>query len=125
MATQAGMVKGKLAYMSPEQISGRQVDQRSDFFAMGVILYELCTGTRLFAGRSDAEISLAVKRAEVPAPRSRNPEIQPDLERILFRMLAREVDNRPRHADKLVGELTSLAAYKPAAARLGHVQRGR
>jgi hypothetical protein len=65
--SQVGVLKGKFAYMSPEQVRGRQIDQCSDLFALGVIFYEMLTGTKAFGGGSTREILELVSRAR-PAP---------------------------------------------------------
>ncbi len=73
--TQAGILKGKFGYMSPEQVRGLPIDRRSDIFAVGVILYEMLTGEKLFVGESDFSTLEKVRNAEVPLPRQFNPNI--------------------------------------------------
>ncbi len=87
--TQAGVLKGKFAYMSPEQVRGQPIDRRSDLFALGVIFYEMLTGERLFLGESDFSTLEAVRAARIPNPRQFNRDLPKPLERILMRMLAR------------------------------------
>ncbi len=67
--TQAGVVMGTMPYMSPEQVSGRVVDHRTDIFSLGVILYEMATGRRPFQGESSAELASAILR-DTPRPTS-------------------------------------------------------
>src|ERR1043165_2147441 len=71
--TQAGILKGKFGYMSPEQVRGLALDGRSDIFAAGVVLYELCTGERLFTGSSDFSVLEKVQQAKVPPPSQVEP----------------------------------------------------
>jgi len=73
--TQAGMLKGKFGYMSPEQVRGLPLDRRSDIFAAGVVLYELCTGERLFTGSSDFSVLEKVQQARVTPPSQIEPRI--------------------------------------------------
>jgi serine/threonine protein kinase len=103
--TQAGVLKGKLGYMSPEQVRGLPMDRRSDVFAAGVVLYELCTGQRLFAGHSDYVVLQQVQAAHVPQPSKVDPLIPPELERILLKALAREPHDRYPFAADLAGDL--------------------
>ena len=92
--TQAGMVKGKCAYMSPEQVRGGDLDGRSDLFSLAVVMWELLTRKRLFAGDTDYVTLTNVIKAEVPPPRSINPEVPEELERILLKALQGERDAR-------------------------------
>ena len=92
--TQAGVVKGKLAYMSPEQLRGDEIDHRVDVFGLGIVLFELLTGTRLFLGPTDMDTLRRVYEARVPPMRELNPRIHPDLEAIVRRALAKDRDAR-------------------------------
>ncbi len=103
--TQAGILKGKFGYMSPEQVRGNPIDRRSDVFAVGVILYESLTGEKLFVGESDFSTLEKVRNAEVPRPRSLNPEIPAGLETIVMRALSREPDERYQWASELQEDL--------------------
>lgn len=103
--TRVGTVKGKCAYMSPEQARGRNLDPRSDLFALGVCMWEMLTGKRLFVGESDFETLNNVLKAEVPPPSELNPEVPKELDAIVLRSLAREVDERQKDAGGFVNEL--------------------
>ncbi|HYV44991.1 MAG TPA: protein kinase [Myxococcaceae bacterium] len=103
--TQAGILKGKFAYMSPEQVQGRQIDRRSDIFAVGNILFEMLTGERLFVGGSDFSVVEKVRNAEVPSVREIDPEIPTGLEQILYRALAREPTERYQWASEMQEDL--------------------
>jgi eukaryotic-like serine/threonine-protein kinase len=92
--TQAGIIKGKLAYMSPEQVRGAQLDARSDVFALGIVFFELLTARRLFRRDSDLETFDAVRQCRIPRPSEFNPQISESLEAILLTALARNVDER-------------------------------
>jgi serine/threonine protein kinase len=103
--TQAGILKGKFGYMSPEQVRGMQIDRRSDIFAVGVILYEMLTGEKLFVGESDFSTLEKVRNAEVPLPRQFNPNIPAGLEKVLLKALTREPEERYQWASDLQEDL--------------------
>jgi eukaryotic-like serine/threonine-protein kinase len=88
-----GAVRGTYAYMAPEQVKGMALDRRSDVFALGIILYELSTGTRLFTG-SDVQIMTAVAEHDAPLPSSRVSGYPEDLEAIVMAALSRDPDAR-------------------------------
>jgi TolB-like protein len=91
--TQAGMVMGTPAYMSPEQVSGRALDQRTDIFSLGVVLHEMATGHRPFEGTSSVELITAILR-DSPAPVT---EFRADLPDDLARVIRRCLEKDPRH----------------------------
>ena len=99
--TQAGILKGKFGYMSPEQIRGLPLDGRSDLFAMGVCLYEMLTGERLFVGDSDFSVLEKVRKVEVLPPSHFNRKIPPELEQIVMKALAKDVDDRYQRCSDL------------------------
>ncbi len=108
--TVAGAVKGKLSYMSPEQITVQNVDHRSDLFSLGVVLYEVATGLRLFRGDSLGATAIRVMRAVVPPPRSVMPETDPRLEAILMKLLERDPRARYQNASELAADLEGYRA---------------
>lgn len=92
--TKAGTIKGKFAYMSPEQCVATNVDRRTDVFALGVIVHELLTGRRLFKRNSPYETYQAVIDCAVPAPSTVNVEIDPALDPVIMKALAKEREDR-------------------------------
>ena len=94
--TRAGTVKGKCAYMSPEQARGKTLDGRSDLFGVGILMHEMLTGRRLFTGESDFEILTKVIRDPIPKPSDLVPGIDPELEQICLKTLEREREHRWR-----------------------------
>lgn len=106
--TEAGALKGTLSYMSPEQVRGRALDRRSDVFSIGVILYELTTGQRLFRG-SEVEVMTAIVEHDVPPPTHLFPDYPPDLETIVMSALARQRKDRISSAAHLTRALEQLA----------------
>jgi serine/threonine protein kinase len=106
--THTGHLRGKLAYMSPEQAHGKPLAASADLFALGVILWELLTGRRLFAGDSDAETLDRVVRCEVPPLRDHRPDLPPGVEAVLLRALAREPAARYPSAEAMLADLRQL-----------------
>jgi eukaryotic-like serine/threonine-protein kinase len=106
--TQAGVLKGKFGYMSPEQVRGLPLDHRSDVFAVGTLLYEMTTGERLFTGESDFATLEKVRNSLVPKPSKVDPRIPPALEAIIMTALRRDPDERYESAAELQEELTAF-----------------
>ncbi|PRQ01142.1 serine/threonine protein kinase [Enhygromyxa salina] len=108
-STDAGVVKGKFSYLSPEAAHGQPVDGRTDVFAVGILAYEMLTMRRLFLGDTDYQTVEAVRAAEIPSIRAQNPDVSPELERIILKSLTRDVNDRYRNAadfaDALLGYL--------------------
>jgi serine/threonine protein kinase len=106
--TQAGILKGKFGYMSPEQVRGLPLDRRSDIFAIGIVLYELLTGERLFVGESDFSTLEKVRNVEIMPPSTYNRRIPEELEQIVLKALAKDVDDRYQTAMDLHDDLQSF-----------------
>lgn len=92
--TRDGQMKGKLSYMSPEQLRARTVDRRSDIFAAGVVLWEALTGKRLFVGEDATEVLTRILKQEVVAPSSLNPSVSPQVDALVLRALCKDPDER-------------------------------
>ncbi len=112
-----GGLKGKFGYMSPEQAHGRPLDARSDIYALGVVLWEMLAGQRLFRGRTDLDRLLQAREAEVPDLREVSPDVPEALSRLVARALAREPADRPSSARELADALTAIAPPQPAFPR--------
>jgi serine/threonine protein kinase len=106
--TQAGILKGKFGYMSPEQVRGLPIDRRSDIFSTGIVLYELLTNERLFHGESDFSTLEKVRNVEILPPSTYNRKIPEELERIVLKALAKDVDDRYQNAIDLHDELQAF-----------------
>jgi serine/threonine-protein kinase len=92
--TRTGALKGKYSYMSPEQVAGKEIDGRTDIFALGIVLHELLTGRRLFKADSDVQTLERVRQTIVPPPSSLNPQIPQSLDGIVLHALAKDPANR-------------------------------
>jgi eukaryotic-like serine/threonine-protein kinase len=108
--TETGVIKGKIRYMSPEQIAGEDVDARADVFAVGVMLWEAAANTRMWGGMGEATIMNQLLNAELPSPKSVNPEIDDALERIVMKAMAADAAARYASAAQLQADLDDYLA---------------
>jgi eukaryotic-like serine/threonine-protein kinase len=106
--TGTGVVAGTACYMSPEQALGEPIDQRSDLFSVGILLYEMATGQRPFGGASDAALYEALLHAAPPAPTSVRPELPVDVDLVIGRALEKERELRYQSAADLAADLKRL-----------------
>ena len=115
--TQAGVVMGTPAYMSPEQTSGRPLDHRTDIFSLGVLLFEMSTGKRPFEGSSSAELISSILRDTPPSVTNSRPDLPSDLARIIRRCLEKDPRHRVQTARDVSNEFRDLArtAVRPAS----------
>ncbi len=107
--TRTGNLKGKAAYMSPEQCMGRLLDRRSDVFALGIVLYELLTARRLFKAANDFMSMAAIVDSEVPPPSAHRADLPPALDEIVMRALAKARESRYPSAEAMRSALETLA----------------
>ncbi len=105
--TSAGQFAGKLGYMAPEQLLGQRLDGRADIFALGVVLYEMCLGRRLFRGPRE-ELQRRILEGDIPAPTFVDPTFPPALEGIIMKALEVDVADRYQNADHMFRELDKL-----------------
>jgi serine/threonine-protein kinase len=106
--SEAGIIKGKFSYLSPEAAQGQDVDARTDIFAVGIILWEMLSGKRLFLGDSDYATVKLVQSAKIPSLCADNPGIPPELDAILARALARDPAARYSSTRDLGRDLTNF-----------------
>jgi len=114
--TQAGVVMGTPAYMSPEQISGRPLDHRTDIFSLGIVLHEMATGKQPFAGNSSGELISSILR-DHPAPvTDSRPDLPGDLARIIRRCLEKDPRHRVQTARDVANDFRDLVRQMPQRA---------
>ena len=109
--TASELLKGKPAYMSPEQANGEALDGRSDLFSVGIMLWELLVGRALFAGHTTQETLARVLFAPIPTPRSVRPELPDDVDAVVMQLLARERDDRFADANDAIAALIACKDY--------------
>jgi serine/threonine protein kinase len=110
MATAAGTTLGTVAYMSPEQALGERVDERTDIFSLGIVLFEMLTGKLPFSGATATALSLQIVQAPAPAPSALNQSLPRDVDPIVGKALAKSLDQRYESAATLAAELRSIVA---------------
>ncbi len=106
--TEPGVVKGKFSYLSPETAMGDEADPQADIFAVGIMLWELLAGRKLFQGETDYQTVKMVQQAVVPPIRTINPSVPDELDKILRKALAKSKSERYRTAEQMSEELTEL-----------------
>jgi serine/threonine-protein kinase len=116
--TQTGSIMGTAQYLSPEQAQGHAVNARSDLYSIGVILYELLTGSVPFDAESAVTVALKqVSESPIP-PRSRNPKVPPELEAIVLRALEKDPADRFADADEFIAALQAAGSRIPTEAAM-------
>jgi serine/threonine-protein kinase len=114
--TGQGVIKGKLAFMSPEQASGSSIDARSDLFSVGTMLYLLFTGRRPFEAPTDLEIILRVQQCQFPPPGEIKSGLPPEVARIIERSMKRSPADRYQSAEEMLEDLETAqrSVFRPA-----------
>ena len=102
--TQVGVLKGKFGYMSPEQVQGKEIDARSDIFALGTVFWEMLTGRRLFHADSDFKTLEKVRKGIIPPPSKFNRLIPATLDKIVLKLLHRDREERYSSAQEFVAD---------------------
>ena len=108
VTTNPGVVMGTVAYMSPEQARGQEVDARSDIWSLGVVLYEMLAGVAPFSGETPNHVIVSILESEPPAPSSLDPQVPAELERIALKALHKNSRDRYQTAREMVIDLKNL-----------------
>ena len=108
--SQAGVIKGKLNYVAPEYLAGGKLDARCDLWALGVVMYELLTGRRLFDAPEQGEILDRVRSLPIPSPSRVNPEVPHEVDAIVLKALARDPNQRWQSAGDMRDAIGVAAA---------------
>lgn len=119
--TKFGAFKGKVRYMPREQLTGSDIDRRTDIFAVGTMLWEAAVGDRLWRKKSDVEVMSAIIAGEIPSPRETNPDVPPELEGIIMKALATEKSDRYSSCLDLQKEIDQYLATHGGAPSLREV----
>ena len=106
--TSPGTALGTVAYMSPEQVRGENLDARSDLFSFGLVLYEMATGQQAFTGNTSGVIFVGILERDPVAPSRVVPELPVDLERVIMKALEKDPKLRYQHASDLRSDLQRL-----------------
>ena len=112
--TRAGSILGTAAYMSPELARGEEIDHRADIFSLGVILYEMLSGNRPFKGEHEAALLYEIVHEEPQSLSSIDKNIDPGLDSILSRALAKQPEDRYQSVEELIEDLESVREHRPA-----------
>ena len=124
VASHEGITPGTIAYMSPEQLTGGSaLDRRTDLWSLGVVLYEMCTGTRPFGGDNAGAIMYAILHASPPAPSSLIAELPPSLDALIDRLLAKDPSRRHERAEDVANELAAISGGDAPLFRKKHARR--
>ncbi len=115
--TQLGTVLGSPKYMAPEQVSGLATDGKTDIFALGVVLYEMLTGTTPFNGDNLSAIMFKILHADPAPPSTINPRVPPVFDRIISRALSKRPEDRYQSARELARDLKNYESFIPLEAR--------
>src|SRR3954469_14171215 len=107
--TDPGVVKGKMSYLSPEAARGEEVDSRADIFSVGILMYEMLTGKRLFYGETDYQTVELVRNAKIPPIKPQNPQVEPELEDVVRKALARRKEDRFQSATDIQDALAQYS----------------
>src|SRR5262245_38005733 len=118
LLTEPGSIVGTVAYMSPEQFRGEDVDERSDLFSFGLVLYEMATGRPAFGGATNAVVTAAILHDEPPAPRSQRADVPERLNALILKAIDKDRCLRYQHASDIRTDLQRLkrdeVAHAPA-----------
>jgi serine/threonine protein kinase len=123
--TGEGVIVGTPEYMSPEQVEGKEVDQRSDIYSLGIILFEMLTGRVPFEGETPFSIANKQKSEPPPDPRKLNPQIPAELDRVILRSLEKAKEKRYQTTGEFLADLVAVEEALPTAERVSKTKTSR
>jgi serine/threonine protein kinase/Tfp pilus assembly protein PilF len=106
--TSAGMILGTIAYMSPEQARGVAIDKRTDIWSLGIVLYEMLTGSSPFEGETTSDIIASILKTETPSVQSFKHQVSPQLEQIVFKALQKDLNQRYQNLKEFSDDLSRI-----------------
>lgn len=113
-ATQAGTIKGKLSYLAPEYLDGKELDARYDEFALGITLWEMLCSRKLFKAKNELAVLKQIQACKIPAPSTINPHVPKELDQIVLKALSKDREKRYENCDQFNRALIKfLYAYDP------------
>jgi serine/threonine protein kinase/tetratricopeptide (TPR) repeat protein len=121
--TRTGVMVGTPDYMSPEQVEGESIDERSDLYSLGVILYEMATGKVPFEGDTPITVGVKHKMERPREPKIINPQIPDSLNRVILKCMAKDKAKRYKNADELLSELQSMERDLPTTERMAFPEK--
>jgi len=110
--SRSGTIKGKIAYLSPEQCKGDKIDRRSDIYSLGIVLYEMLTSRRLYRRDTDFATMIAIVNEDIPKPSSHNPDVGDEIDAIVAKALAKDPDQRYASAAAMIEAIEAVAEAK-------------
>jgi len=116
--TEPGVMIGTPEYMSPEQVEARDIDQRSDIYSLGIILYEMTTGRLPFEADSPFAVGIKHKSEEPADPRKLNPQVSEELSQVILKCMEKDKEKRCQVAEELLSELSKIGETKPETIKI-------
>jgi serine/threonine protein kinase/Flp pilus assembly protein TadD len=116
--TGAGVLVGTPEYMSPEQVEGKEIDERSDIYSLGIVIYEMVTGRAPFEGDTPFSVALKQKTETPPHPKKINSQLPEDLDNLILRCLEKDKSNRYQSAEEVLSDLNKIEEGLPTTERV-------
>ena len=122
--TGTGVAMGTPEYMSPEQIEGKELDQRSDIYSLGIVLYEMATGRVPFDGETPYVVGMKHKHEAPENPRALNPQLPENISRLIMRCLEKEKEKRPEGVEEVLTDLKKIEEELPESQKIELIKKG-
>jgi len=122
-AAEEGIIIGTPKYMSPEQAEGKEADQRSDIYSLGIIIYEMVTGKVPFGGETTSEIIMKQKMKSPPDPKEFNPQLPLNLSRLILKCMEKDRERRYQAAEEVLAALDRIETFRPEEEKISEKKR--